>query len=315
MEDLTACEGHVRAEMTPLSTIGVLRRTWFICRAHFSKLASLSILPWLCVAWLSVYVDLLVREIVGYVYSPGTHEMAASLFLLIPLLCWVPLIFFLVGQGVLIYAVTRICVGQEVRFGHAYWFSLRRLGRIIPEAFAFAFIPFLVAYAVAWLVPFMIALSDLLASAEPPGPVRLKEVIWLLFALIYGYVLIKVALFDKVLFLEKEKGSSAPMKRSRQLVRGKADGVWNSWRVFVLGSIGSGIVLAASLLARTTFQAVSLWIQLQKAQFDAEWLLSFVTMFGGLVGTLFCSVGLIVLYLDIRFRTEGLDPKSIVEKT
>ncbi len=314
MEDVTAPDGGVRDDATPLSTIGVLRRTWLLCRAYFWKLVSLSILPWLCVAWLSVYVDLLVRGILAGVFSPGNHESVAVFLVFIPLACWVPLMVFFVGQGALIYAVTRMDIGQGVRFGHAYWFSLRRLGRIIPEAFAFAFLPFLVAWGAMVPCVVVIFLSYELADAELPGSVR-WQVLWLLFALLYGCVLIKVALFDKVLFLEKGNSSSPPMKRSYELVSGKADGIWNGWRVFAVLGSGSAIVSAMSLLARTIFQAVSLWIPLQKAHFDVEWLSSFVTMFGGLVGTLFCSVGLVVLYLDIRLRTEGLDPKSIVEKT
>jgi hypothetical protein len=300
--------------IVPLSMGAVARRSWRVCRENFRTLVSVGAVPWLCIALIGVSLYPPLKDIVDFVFSPYADNFGFNLILLVPFAFSVLIFIFLIGQGALIHAVTTISVGREVRFGRAYRFSLRKILGIIGPSLSIAFLPVLVILIVGSLVLIVMAVFYLLDFPEPPRSLRLKGTLCL-FVLIYVYSSAKTALFDKVIFVEPGKESSTPLRRSWKLVRNKADGIPNILRSLFFVGISAGMVVGAALLLAKVFRQIHNWAGMPGDHFLVEWVFPALIIFVPLVTTLFGSVGLLLLYFDIRLRTEGFDPKTILEES
>tara|TARA_R110000868_G_scaffold43633_3_gene146509 strand:- start:113408 stop:114592 length:1185 start_codon:yes stop_codon:yes gene_type:complete len=211
-------------------------------------------------------------------------------------------------QGIIVAEVARATLGEKLGF-RALWTHLRgRLGALIGWAFVLA-----AALAVAMLIVILlIAGLSLLGEAGV-----ILSVLVALFAMLGGAVLVawlstKLLFVPAALVLER-RTLGAAVGRSWTLIRG------SFWRVF-------GIVLLVAVMLSIAAQVVTTPVSLlfglgtafltpsgmDESGFIAMTIISYLVLF--LVSAVVGAITLVVqtatsslLYLDLRFRTEGLD--------
>ena len=134
MKDGSEPPGGDGFSIEPLSLGGILDRTFQISRRHFWKLLAIVGIPYLVVAGLVLIVSIVV-VIVGFtVQSLGDLPiwvLIAAGVTVIPSIIVAIIAVFYLSQGALIYAVSVVHLGRDIRVGDAYRFVLARLVKFV----------------------------------------------------------------------------------------------------------------------------------------------------------------------------------------
>jgi hypothetical protein len=296
----------------PLSLGGILDRTFQICRAYFWKLMAIVIIPWLVTVGL-VALAIVIAVIAGLTgHALGKTPLWILIVVgvvVVPTLVAVLVAIFYLSQGALIHAVSSIYVGRRVMVSEAYRYVLEKLGKFVITSFLFILVCFLLLAASSALGIVFFFISRALTSSG-----WWSALTWPILLIGPVYVSLKMLLFDKVVIIEDQSYGSA-LKRSWELLSGKADGPWPRGyllRLLILLWLFVLINLAISLLFGTP-SALLAGLFPEGLKILAEILGRILSSIGNLIAGLFGSVGLVVFYYDIRNRKEGFDLKTLAQ--
>jgi hypothetical protein len=294
-------------DIEPLSLGGMLDRTFQICRTHFWKLLAIIGVWWGFATVLGILV-IIIGAITGMTaQSIGKMPLwflISAIVVLVPVGLVVLIGLYYISQGALIYAVSSIHLGREVRVGEAYSFALGRLRKLFLTYLLVTLLLFGIVILVSivgvglYFLFLEIALSKVWA-------VLLSLPFWLALACIPFYAVVKLMLVDKVIIIE-DRGYTDAIKRSWKLISGKAEGGWPRGyflRLVILFNLFILINFAVGLL----FQLPAVVFVLTLPQTLASIINQVLSNIGSVVASLFGSVCLVIFYYDIRNRKEGFD--------
>ncbi len=294
----------------PLSFGGILDRTFQICRRHFWKLFAIVGIPYLVFAALTIIVAIL-AVVVGFTLQSlvPMWVLIAAAVTVIPSIIVAIFAMFYLSQGALIHAVSVVHLGRDIRVGDAYRFVLARLGKFV---LTFVLIVIVVFAALLIAVLFGVVLFFISKEVFPSG--WWSAVTWLPLALIPFYTSVKLLLFDKVVIIEDIAYTNA-LKRSWELLTGKADGGWPRGyflRLIILLFLFGLISLTIALVFQIPASIIA-------ALMPKSWIVGPVVQhllsnIGGLIGGIFGGVCLVVFYYDIRSRKEGFDLTMLAQQ-
>ncbi|MFH1113485.1 MAG: hypothetical protein V1792_06155 [Pseudomonadota bacterium] len=296
-------------EIEPLNLGGILDRGFQICRGHFWKLFAIVAIPWLITMTMFAVIAVaavLVGFSIDSLNSFSTGVLIVLGITLVPSVLVIAVVLFYLSQGALIHAVSSIYLGREILIGEAYRFVLSKLGKFLVTSLLF-----LLAIFAFTIAPVMLGVVFYILCAMLTSSGWWSAVTWLPLALLSGYCITKLLVFDKVVIIEDIAYGKA-LSRSWSLLTGKAEGVWPSryWvRFSLLIFIFILINLGISLLFQTPATVVKVAVpQLQLYAGIVEQVLSQI---GNVLAGLFNSVCMVVFYYDIRNRKEGFDLKML----
>ena len=296
----------------PLSLGGILDRTFQICRRHFWKLFAIVGIPYLVVAALVLIISI-VAALVGFTLQalgdvPIWVLIAAAVTVIPSIIVAIIAVFYL-SQGALIYAVSVVHLGRDIRVGDAYRFVLVRLVKFVLTSVLLVIVTF-----AALLIAVLLGVVLFFIFREVFSSGWWSAITWLPLSLIPFYASTKLLLFDKVVIIEDIAYTNA-LKRSWDLLTGKADGGWPRGYflrliilLFLFGLISITIALVfqmpASIIAALMPES---WIVGSVVQ-------QLLSNIGGVIGGIFGGVCLVVFYYDIRSRKEGFDLKMLAQQ-
>jgi hypothetical protein len=296
----------------PLSLGGILDRTFQICRRHFWKLFAIVGIPYLVVAGLVLVVSI-GAVVVGFTLQ-GLGDvpmwvLIAAAVTVIPSIIVAMIAVFYLSQGALIHAVSVAYLGRDVRVGDAYRFVLARLLKFVLTSILLAIVVFAL-FLIAML--FGVVLFFISKEIFPSG--WWSAITWLPLALIPIYASIKLVLFDKVVIIEDIAYGNA-LKRSWELLTGKADGEWPRGyflRLIILLFLFALISITIALVFQMPASIIA-------ALMPKSWIVGPVVQqllsnIGAIIGGIFGGVCLVVFYYDIRNRKEGFDLKMLAQQ-
>jgi hypothetical protein len=298
----------------PLTLGGILDRSFQICRGHFWKLLGIMIIPWIAILGIVAAVAATVA-LAGIAISLTDLQQHLSVALIVAAVIGgiafflVVIVSFFVAQGAAIHAVSNIYLGREVFIGSSYRFVFGRLWKFIFTTILFAFV-----FMLSLVVPTLIGAALYYLCEKVFGSGLWSIASWPLLALVPMYVFFKTGLFDKAVIIEN-LGYMSAIKRSWNLIKGKADSAWPRgyfirliilFHLFILIQIAVGLLLAPiSLTAELLTPEGYSWIGQVISQIASN--------LGSLVGQLFGVVCMVVFYYDIRNRKEGFDIKMLAK--
>jgi len=294
-------------DLEPLTLGGILDRGFTLCRNYFWKLFAIAVIP--LVVTLGVLLGAgLILLLAGLTSWAALGEKSVYFLIIMGIAILIPVAIILIlvtylAQGALIYAVSQVYLGRKIVIRDAYGFVFDRLGRFILTTILFGLASF------ATLI-FAMFLGSLLffGFREMTGSGLWSIPIWLLLLMIPTYAIPKWFLFDKVVIIEDQAYVDA-LRRSWELVSGKADATWLKWywlRLVVLFHVFFFIVISVKLLVLPI--SIILTAPLPETlKFVGIGLSNLVSTFGDVVWGLYVSVCLVIFYYDIRIRKEGFD--------
>jgi hypothetical protein len=296
----------------PLSLGGILDRTFQICRRHFWKLFAIVGIPYLVVAAVALIVSI-VAVVVGFTLQ-GLGDvpmwvLIAGAVTVIPSIIVAIIAVFYLSQGALIYAVSVVHLGRDIRVGDAYRFVLARLGKFVLTSVLLVVVVF-----ASFLISVLFGVVLFFISKEVTSSGWWSAITWLPLALIPFYASMKLLLFDKVVIIEDIAYTSA-LKRSWDLLTDKADGGWPRGyflRLIILLFLFALISITIALVFQIPASIIA-------ALMPESWIVGSVVQqllsnIGGLIGGIFGGVCLVVFYYDIRNRKEGFDLKMLAQQ-
>lgn len=312
MKDGSEPPGGDGFSIEPLSFGGILDRTFQICRRHFWKLLAIVGIPYLVVAGLILIVSIVV-VIVGFtVQSLGDLPiwvLIAAGVTVIPSIIVAIIAVFYLSQGALIYAVSVVHLGRDIRVRDAYRFVLARLVKFVLTSVLLVIVIF-----ATFLISVLFGAVLFFISKEVTPSGWWSAITWLPLALIPFYASIKLLLFDKVVIIEDIAYANA-LKRSWDLLTGKADGEWPRGyflRLIILLFLFALISITISLVFQIPASIIA-------ALMPESWIVGSVLQqllsnIGAVIGGIFGGVCLVVFYYDIRSRKEGFDLKMLAQQ-
>ena len=312
MKDSSEPPGGDGFSIEPLSLGGILDRTFQICRRHFWKLLAIVGIPYLVVAGLVLIVSIVV-VIVGFtVQSLGDLPiwvLIAAGVTVIPSIIVAIIAVFYLSQGALIYAVSVVHLGRDIRVGDAYRFVLARLVKFVLTSVLLVIVTF-----AAILIAVLFGVVLFFISREVFSSGWWSAITWLPLSLIPFYASIKLLLFDKVVIIEDIAYTNA-LKRSWDLLTGKADGEWP--RGYFLRLII--LLFLFALISVTIALVFQMPASIIAALMPQSWIVGSVVQqllsnIGAVIGGIFGGVCLVVFYYDIRSRKEGFDLKMLAQQ-
>jgi hypothetical protein len=312
MKDGSEPPGGDGFSIEPSSLGGILDRTFQICRRHFWKLFAIVGIPYLVVAGLVLIVTI-VAVVVGFTLQglgdvPVWVLIAAGVTVIPSVIVAIIAVFYL-SQAALIHAVSVVHLGRDIRVRDAYRFVLARLVKFVLTSILLVIVTFAV-FLIAVL--FGVVLFFISREVTPSG--WWSAITWLPLALIPMYVSIKLLLFDKVVIIEDIAYTNA-LKRSWDLLTGKADGEWP--RGYFLRLII--LLFLFALISVTIALVFQIPASIIAALMPKSWIVGPVVQqllsnIGGVIGGIFGGVCLVVFYYDIRSRKEGFDLKMLAQQ-
>ena len=312
MKDGSEPPGGDGFSIEPLSLGGILDRTFQISRRHFWKLLAIVGIPYLVVAGLVLIVSIVV-VIVGFtVQSLGDLPiwvLIAAGVTVIPSIIVAIIAVFYLSQGALIYAVSVVHLGRDIRVGDAYRFVLARLVKFVLTSVLLVIVTF-----AAILIAVLFGVVLFFISREVFSSGWWSAITWLPLSLIPFYASIKLLLFDKVVIIEDIAYTNA-LKRSWDLLTGKADGEWP--RGYFLRLII--LLFLFALISVTIALVFQMPASIIAALMPQSWIVGSVVQqllsnIGAVIGGIFGGVCLVVFYYDIRSRKEGFDLKMLAQQ-
>jgi len=296
----------------PLSFGGILDRTFQICRRHFWKLFAIVVIPYLIVAALAISVSI-VAAVVGFTLQAlgdvSIWVLIAAAVTLIPSIIVAIIAVFYLSQGALIYAVSVVHLGRDIRVGDAYRFVLARLVKFVLTS-----VLLVIVILAAFLIAVLFGVVLFFISKEIFSSGWWSAITWLPLSLIPFYASFKLLLFDKIVIIEDIAYTNA-LKRSWDLLTGKADGGWP--RGYFLRMII--LLFLFGLISITIALVFQIPASIIAALMPESWIVGSVVQhllsnIGGLIGGIFGGVCLVVLYYDIRSRKEGFDLTMLAQQ-
>ena len=312
MKDGSEPPGGDGFSIEPLSLGGILDRTFQISRRHFWKLLAIVGIPYLVVAGLVLIVSIVV-VIVGFtVQSLGDLPiwvLIAAGVTVIPSIIVAIIAVFYLSQGALIYAVSVVHLGRDIRVGDAYRFVLARLVKFVLTSVLLVIVTLGV-----FLITVLFGVVLFFISREVFSSGWWSAITWLPLSLIPFYASIKLLLFDKVVIIEDIAYTNA-LKRSWDLLTGKADGEWP--RGYFLRLII--LLFLFALISVTIALVFQMPASIIAALMPQSWIVGSVVQqllsnIGAVIGGIFGGVCLVVFYYDIRSRKEGFDLKMLAQQ-
>jgi hypothetical protein len=297
----------------PMSFGGILDRTFQICRRHFWKLLVIVGIPYLVTAGLALGITV-VAVVMGFTFEAigdvPIWIMVAAAVTVVPSIIVAIIAMFYLSQGALIHAVSVVHLGRDVRVGDAYRFVLARLGKFVLTSILVVIVIFMTV-----LIAVMFGVVLFFLSKEITSWGWWSVVTWLPLSLIPIYASIKLLLFDKVVIIEDIAYTGA-LKRSWELLTGKADGDWPRGyflRLIILLFLFALISMVIALVFQIPASIIAAFMP--KSWIVGPVVQQLLSNIGGLIGGIFGGVCLVVFYYDIRSRKEGFDLKMLAGMT
>ncbi len=315
----------------PLTLAGMLDKSFQICRSNFWKLLGIVLIPILVVLAITAVigvVTLIVGLAMGLTWDIESIKSAASLLfvgfalLMAIVVLAAAVIAYFLAKAALIYAVSSIYLGREVRLREAFGFALGRLAPLFLTSLLYTFFLWLVslvsfiALGIATallLIPLYLADAQF---AQSYGGILLIGLVTILMGAVWisiiTYVILKLLLFQEVVIIENVAYTDA-LKRSWRLLTGKAEGPWPR-RYFTRALVLMHIFVVVYLAVYSLFWPLGALIPYlcpESLAVLGQIAAGTLRNVGAQVATLFISVCGVIFYYDIRCRKEGFDLKVL----
>ncbi len=297
----------------PLSLGGILDRTFQISRRYFWKLLAIVAIPYFAGAGLAICASIIAAVVGLSLQAIGDIPpwiLITAAVTVIPSVILVIIAVFYLSQGAMIHAVSVVHLGRDIRVGDAYRFVLARLGKFVLTSILLA-----IVISATLLISVLFGVVLFFISKEITSSGWWSAITWLPLALVPIYVSFKLVLFDKVVIIEDIAYMNA-LKRSWDLLTGKADGEWPRGyflRLIILLFLFALISIVIAMVFQVPASIISAFMPHSKI--IGPVVNMFLSNIGSLIGGMFGAVCLVVFYYDIRSRKEGFDLKMLAGMT
>jgi hypothetical protein len=296
-------------EIVPLSFLEVLQRALLLCKRNFCGLVAVAAVPWIITALAVVYLIGFWQSLMPIPDSVGS----SAIIVLFPMIIWTTVLLFEFAQTVLLQAISAAYIGRKIVPGKALLFGLVKMKTVAPTSFVFVFFMLLLGCGLGWIPSSLdFFLSDFLKDTFLAPLQR-----WLSIAILacfFGFVFVRVMLFDKVAAIENLDSLKA-LSRSWELLSGKAtDTPWPrryDVRMFFLVALWLFTSMGVFVIVEKLMYVCVVWVGPLLDYFANSWRPTLPAL-SALIASLFGSVATTVFYYDIRFRKDGLDPAAIL---